>query len=70
SYKGNPFAKHIGLPIEQKHFDQWIALFEKAIDHHFKGPVAEEAKDRAHKMADLFIMKLKYYKESGTKPIL
>ncbi len=26
-YDGNPFQKHIPLPIEAAHFDRWIALF-------------------------------------------
>ena len=27
SYRGNPFLKHLPLPIEAQHFDQWLKLF-------------------------------------------
>lgn len=60
SYKGNPFAAHIPLPINQEHFTQWIKLFEKNIDEHFVGEVAEHTKLRAKSIAHIFQSKLKY----------
>ncbi|HKN30386.1 MAG TPA: group III truncated hemoglobin [Roseiarcus sp.] len=28
-YHGQPMAKHLPLPIDARHFDRWIALFEE-----------------------------------------
>ncbi|RNF85926.1 group III truncated hemoglobin [Montanilutibacter psychrotolerans] len=32
SYRGNPMAKHRGLPIRAEHFDQWLALWRETTD--------------------------------------
>ena len=29
SYHGQPMAKHLPLPIDARHFDRWLALFDK-----------------------------------------
>jgi hemoglobin len=29
AYRGQPMAKHMPLPIDAKHFDRWLALFEQ-----------------------------------------
>jgi hemoglobin len=29
-YQGQPMAKHLPLPIDARHFDRWLALFEGA----------------------------------------
>ncbi|WP_238354370.1 group III truncated hemoglobin [Fulvivirga marina] len=58
SYKGNPFLKHIPLPIDKKHFDRWLNLFLETINEHFTGNMAEEAKQRATNIAGVFQHKL------------
>ena len=58
TYKGNPFLKHIPLPIEKAHFDRWLALFMETIEEHFTGEKAEEAKSRARSIAGIFQFKL------------
>jgi len=63
SYTGSPFDKHIPLPIEQKHFDRWIALFEINMDQIFQGELAEEAKLRARSIGGIFAAKHKFLKE-------
>lgn len=62
-YKGNPFMKHIPLPIEKAHFDRWIQLFEETIDERFTGEKAEEARKRAQSIAGIFQHKLARKKE-------
>jgi len=62
-FNGNPFAKHIHLPIEQRHFDQWLLLFNETIDSNFSGPVAEEAKTRAELIAKIFVGRLNMMRE-------
>lgn len=58
TYKGNPFLKHIPLPIDKTHFDRWLALFMETIEEHFTGEKAEEAKQRANSIAGIFQFKL------------
>jgi hemoglobin len=57
-YTGLPFPKHMSLPIEKIHFDQWLKLFFDTVEEHFEGPVAEEAKRRASLIAKTFQFKL------------
>jgi hemoglobin len=54
SYQGNPFQKHIALPIEPRHFDRWLELFIETVDENFTGAKAEEVKTRAHNIAGVF----------------
>ncbi|MEL6865707.1 MAG: group III truncated hemoglobin [Bacteroidota bacterium] len=62
TYKGNPFAVHVPLPIHAEHFDRWIQLFEQNINEHFTGAIAEHTKLRAQSIAHIFQSKLKYIK--------
>jgi len=66
TYSGAPFMPHAQLPLEQKHFDRWLQLFDQTLDQHFDGPVAEDAKARAAKMAVMFLSKINYLKEHGS----
>lgn len=59
AYKGSPFAPHRKLPIRAHHFERWIYLFDTAMNKNFNGELAEEAKLRARKMAEMFMNKLK-----------
>jgi hemoglobin len=59
-FNGNPFARHIGLPITQLHFDKWLQLFNETIDAHFDGPMALEAKNRAQLIAKVFVSRLEF----------
>jgi hemoglobin len=53
-YAGNPFAQHATLPVDGKHFERWLGLFNHTVDSLFAGPMAEEAKRRALIMATTF----------------
>ena len=57
-YKGSPFSPHRKLPIEAQHFESWLQLFRTSVDKNFEGKLAEEAKQRAEKMAEMFMYKL------------
>ncbi len=57
-YRGNPFSKHAPLPIEEKHFDRWLILFNDTIDTHFEGKMARDTKNRAELMAIMFLKRL------------
>lgn len=58
SYKGNPFEKHLNLPVESIHFEQWIKLFNETVDENFYGLVAENAKMKAKSIAYIFSHKI------------
>jgi hemoglobin len=70
TYQGSPFAPHARLPLEEKHFNNWITLFHETISENFSGVKAEEAKWRADKMAEMFYHKHQYFKNNPGKLIL
>ncbi|HET7361851.1 MAG TPA: group III truncated hemoglobin, partial [Salinimicrobium sp.] len=70
SYRGNPFMPHSELPVEKEHFDRWLKLFHETLNENFTGKIAEEAKWRSNKMAEMFQMKLEYFKNSSKKPLI
>src|SRR5690606_31336022 len=70
SYYGNPFMPHAELPVDKLHFDRWIALFHGTLDELFIGEIAEEAKWRSLKMAEMFQLKIEHYRSSGARPLI
>lgn len=58
SYRGNPFQKHVGLPIRKEHFEQWVRLFVETVNENFTGSKADEIKNRAQTIAGVFQHKL------------
>lgn len=58
-YQGDPFGKHRHLKLSKDHFDRWIELFFETIDEMFVGEKAEEAKQRANTISQVFQFKLK-----------
>lgn len=57
-FEGNPMEKHLRLPVDEKHFSQWLALFDQTVDENFRGPKADEAKKRAASIAQLMNFKI------------
>jgi hemoglobin len=57
SYQGNPMQKHREIskivPLGEKEFERWLALFNQNINENFSGPKADEAKLRAANIARL-----------------
>ncbi len=64
TYYGSPFPPHAKMPIDKSHFERWLHLFYETIDEEFEGEVAEEAKWRASKMAEMFQYKIDYMKNN------
>jgi len=58
TYNGAPFLKHQSLPIERGHFERWLTLFHETVDTLYSGNIANEAKYKAGKIADVFRHKL------------
>lgn len=65
TYFGSPFVPHANLPVNRVHFNTWVGIFESTVNDLFEGKVAEEAKWRGEKMAQMFEMKIQYYQNSG-----
>jgi len=57
TYFGAPFPPHASLPVQHLHFEKWLALFHKTVDELFVGQIAEEAKWRGNRMAEMFELK-------------
>jgi hemoglobin len=70
TYMGSPFPPHANLPVDKSHFDQWLKLFKETLDEFFRGEKANEAKWRADKMAEMFQLRLSYFREQGFKSII
>lgn len=68
-YKSNAIAVHLHLheksTFEEKHFEQWVKLFQSTVDELFEGEKAELAKQRALSIAT--VMKIKTI--HGVSPI-
>lgn len=63
NYQGAPFPKHAVLPVEQTHFERWLALFVETLDENFSGEKSEEAKNRAVSIADTFALRMGVLKD-------
>lgn len=63
-YKGGAQAMNVHMdlntkvPLKNQYFTRWLYLFNKTIDEHFEGPVADKAKDRAGSIAALMKKRL------------
>ena len=56
-YQGNPMLKHIALnkkePMNPKHFERWLELWETTVLENFSGTRADEAVQRANQIGEL-----------------
>lgn len=57
-YRGNPFAKHMNLPVDHAHFERWIEIFIATVDSLFAGTKAEQAKAAAKSIAHSFQLRM------------
>ncbi|MHC5202198.1 group III truncated hemoglobin [Myroides sp. LJL119] len=69
TYKGRPFPPHASLPVAQEHFTRWTSIFNETVDGLFQGELADQAKWRGGQMAKMFLSKIQYFKDAGTKPL-
>ena len=63
TYSGSPFPPHATLPIEFKHFQSWLQLFNETITSLFEGEKADKAKWQSQRMAEMFHSKIEFYKQ-------
>ena len=50
-YHGQPMEKHLPLPVDARHFDRWLALFEETAHAVCPPAAAEHFVERAHRIA-------------------
>lgn len=70
TYYNSPFPPHANMPVGQEHFSKWIELFTATADELFSGEKNEEAKWRAGKMAELFLLKIEHTRKTGSKNLV
>jgi hemoglobin len=63
TYRGQPFPKHLRLPVNETHFERWLVLFYQTINENFVGPKANEAMQRAVNIANVFMYKMGIIKD-------
>lgn len=50
-YHGQPMRMHMPLPVDARHFDHWLALFEQTARELFDERIAESFMERARRIA-------------------
>jgi hemoglobin len=69
SYGGGAFRPHIELnmkvQLKRGHFERWLWLWARTVDEMYDGPVAEEAKRHAVRVANAFYERLEAINQSG-----
>lgn len=55
-YDGRPMRPHLTLPLEGRHFDRWLELFEATARELFPTDIAHAFSIRARRIADSFEM--------------
>jgi hemoglobin len=51
-YHGRPMEKHLPLPVDARHFDRWLALFEETAQELCPPAAAEHFVERARRIAE------------------
>lgn len=51
-YRGKPQQVHMPLPLETRHFERWLSLFEATVSELCSGPARFLFIDRAHRIAE------------------
>lgn len=64
SYQGSPLVPHLDMPVDAAHFDRWVGIFHKTLEDLFDGEVADEARWRAERMAEMFAYKIEYFRQN------
>lgn len=61
-YKKNAMSVHFDInkvfPLQEKHFDAWLYLFNQTVEEMFEGPIATLAIKRAEGIAQMMLLKM------------
>jgi len=67
TYEGRPMPKHIVLPIDARHFDHWLTLFDATVRELCPAPVADLFLVRARTIAKSLEMGIAFHKGASIK---
>ena len=71
TYTGKPFVPHLKMPVEKEHFGRWLELFFETVDELYSGKKAELAKWQGNRMAEMFQLKIEYFRKNNQQtPLL
>jgi hemoglobin len=68
SYKGNPFAAHIGRGITPQMFDRWLQLWEETALEIFPPSIAETYVTKANRIAESLKLGL-FFRPEASRPL-
>ena len=52
TYSGSAFQPHLNMPgLSSRHFERWVATLERTLDARFEGPMTEQMKFLARRIA-------------------
>ena len=73
SYGGGAFRPHIEInaqvPIRRGHFERWLWLWHTTVDELYTGPVADEAKRHATRVANAFHERIEAINTNRPDPV-
>lgn len=69
TYHGKSYEPHKKLDIDKRHFDNWIGRWNKVVDAHFEGEIAEQAKYRAKTIGAVYNYKIDQLREERNKAL-
>lgn len=69
TYKGSPFPPHAVMPVEIEHFDAWLGLWVGTVNKYFVGEKAERAIWQGQRMAEMFLSKIRYMRDTDSVPL-
>jgi hemoglobin len=52
AYHGQPMQKHLPLPVDARHFDRWLGLFEATVRDLCPARAADHFMERANRIAE------------------
>jgi hemoglobin len=61
-YTTNVVDKHLSMPLEKRHIEEWITLFHETIDSLFEGEKAQLGKERARLIGFGIEQKMRLFK--------
>lgn len=69
TYKGSPFPPHAVMPVEIEHFERWLMHWSATVDTYFVGERAERAVWQGQRMAEMFLSKIRYLRDTDSVPL-
>lgn len=64
-YKGDPLARHLGLPLQPEHFQRWLALFAETAREVMPPGHAAIVIAKSQRIAENFQLAMAYQREKG-----